>query len=72
MCRRWNWRNGDFTKILLTTKRLVINIDGIAPVSRSVIESARDELAALLVERCRAKVSTGLLAVDRKTMEITV
>jgi DNA/RNA-binding domain of Phe-tRNA-synthetase-like protein len=72
MCRRWNWRNGDFTKILLTTKKLVINIDGIAPVSRSVIESARDELAALLVERCRAKVSTGLLAVNRKTMEIAV
>jgi DNA/RNA-binding domain of Phe-tRNA-synthetase-like protein len=60
MCRRWNWRNGDSTKILLTTKRLVINIDGIAPVPRSVIESARDELAALLVD------------VNRKTMEIAV
>jgi DNA/RNA-binding domain of Phe-tRNA-synthetase-like protein len=72
MCRRWNWRNGDSTKILLTTKRLVINIDGIAPVPRSVIESARDELAALLVDRCRAKVSTDLLDVNRKTMEIAV
>lgn len=72
MCRRWNWRNGDATKILLTTKRLVINIDGIAPVPRSVIESARDELAALLVDRCRAKVSTDLLDVNRKTLEIPV
>jgi DNA/RNA-binding domain of Phe-tRNA-synthetase-like protein len=70
MCRRWNWRNGDFTKILETTKRLVINIDGIAPVPRSVIESARDELAALLVDRCSAKVSTDLLDVNRKTREI--
>ncbi len=72
MCRRWNWRNGDFTKILDTTKRLVINIDGIAPVPRSVIESARDELAALLVDRCSAKVSTDLLDVNRKTIEIAV
>jgi DNA/RNA-binding domain of Phe-tRNA-synthetase-like protein len=72
MCRRWNWRNGDFTKILETTKRLVINIDGIAPVPRSVIESARDELAALLVDRCSAKVSTDLLDVNRKTIEIAV
>jgi DNA/RNA-binding domain of Phe-tRNA-synthetase-like protein len=72
MCRRWNWRNGDSTKILLTTKRLVINIDGIAPVPRSVIESARDELAALLVDRCRAKVSTDLLDVNRRTLEIAV
>jgi DNA/RNA-binding domain of Phe-tRNA-synthetase-like protein len=72
MCRRWNWRNGDFTKILETTKRFVINIDGIAPVPRSVIESARDELAALLVDRCSAKVSTDLLDVNRKTIEIAV
>jgi DNA/RNA-binding domain of Phe-tRNA-synthetase-like protein len=72
MCRRWNWRNGDFTKILETTNRLVINIDGIAPVPRSVIESARDELAALLVDRCSAKVSTDLLDVNRKTREIAV
>ena len=70
MCRRWNWRNGDFTKILPTTKRLVINIDGIAPVQRSVIEAARDELAAFLVDRCSAKVSTDLLDVNRKTIEI--
>jgi DNA/RNA-binding domain of Phe-tRNA-synthetase-like protein len=72
MCRRWNWRNGDFTKILPTTKRLVINIDGIAPVPQSVIESARDELAALLVDRCGAKVSTDLLDVNRTTTEIAV
>jgi DNA/RNA-binding domain of Phe-tRNA-synthetase-like protein len=72
MCRRWNWRNGDFTKILETTKRLVINIDGIAPVPRSVIESARNELASLLVDRCDAKLTVDLLDVDRKTIDISI
>jgi len=70
MCRRWNWRNGDFTKIHEHTKKLIINIDGISPVPRTVIESARDELAALLVERCGAKLSTDLLDRDRAAVEI--
>jgi len=27
MCRRWNWRNGDITKITRNTKKIVINMD---------------------------------------------
>ncbi len=61
MCRRWNWRNGDFTKITENTKQLVINIDGIGNVPRSLIESARDELAILLIEQCNAQLKTGFL-----------
>jgi DNA/RNA-binding domain of Phe-tRNA-synthetase-like protein len=72
MCRRWNWRNGDFTKILETTRRLVINIDGIAPVPHSVIESARDELAALLVERCSAKLTIDLLDANKRVIDIAI
>jgi DNA/RNA-binding domain of Phe-tRNA-synthetase-like protein len=72
MCRRWNWRNGDFTKIQESTKRLVINIDGIAPVPRSVIEEARDELAALLIDRCKATLATDLLDGSKRSIEIAI
>jgi DNA/RNA-binding domain of Phe-tRNA-synthetase-like protein len=72
MCRRWNWRNGDFTKIQDSTKRLVINIDGIDPVPRSVIETARDELARLLEQQCKAKLSTDLLDMDKRTLSIAM
>ena len=70
MCRRWNWRNGDFTKIQESTTRLVINIDGIDSVPRSVIEKARDELAELLTRQCRAKLTTDLLDVNRRIADI--
>jgi len=70
MCRRWNWRNGDFTKIQESTTRLVINIDGIDLVPRSVIEKARDELAELLTRQCRAKLTTDLLDVNRRIVDI--
>ncbi len=70
MCRRWNWRNGDFTKITPETKKMVINVDGINPVPRFLIEKARDELAGLLVGHCQAEVITSLL--DKNNKEISL
>ncbi|HBY57266.1 MAG TPA: hypothetical protein DEG96_05335 [Candidatus Atribacteria bacterium] len=70
MCRRWNWRNGDFSKITENTKRMVINIDGIGEVPQSLIEEARDELAKLLIEQCKAKLTTDLLNRDNREIEI--
>jgi DNA/RNA-binding domain of Phe-tRNA-synthetase-like protein len=72
MCRRWNWRNSDFTKIQESTTRLVINIDGIDLVPRSVIEKARDELAELLTRQCRAKLTTDLLDASRRIVDIAL
>jgi len=66
MCRRWNWRNGDFTKITENTRQLVINIDGIGSVPQSLIESARNELATLLTQHCNAKVQKGLITKDNR------
>ncbi|MFH0803782.1 MAG: phenylalanine--tRNA ligase beta subunit-related protein [Candidatus Tagabacteria bacterium] len=68
MCRRWNWRNSDFTKITPETKEIVINVDGIGPVSQSLIEEARDEMAKLLIEYCKAALAVDLL--NREKNEI--
>jgi DNA/RNA-binding domain of Phe-tRNA-synthetase-like protein len=70
MCRRWNWRNGDFTKINPETKKMVINLDGISPVPQSIIVKARDELAELLVKYCQAEIVTDLMTVNKKEIEL--
>jgi DNA/RNA-binding domain of Phe-tRNA-synthetase-like protein len=46
-CRRWNWRAGDATKIDVTSKRLVINLDGLPSTTPETIEEARSELARI-------------------------
>lgn len=69
MCRRWNWRNGDFTKITEKTKQMVINLDGLLP-GEGYIEKARDELAKLLVEYCGAQLSLDCLDKDRTEIEV--
>jgi DNA/RNA-binding domain of Phe-tRNA-synthetase-like protein len=70
MCRRWNWRNGDFSKITENTKKIVINIDGIGAVPQLIIEEARDELAKLLIEHCKAELATDLLDLNKREIEI--
>ena len=70
MCRRWNWRNGDFSKITGLTKRLVINLDGIGPVTVQKIVEARDELAGLLATQCRAELVCDLLNKDKNELEL--
>ncbi len=70
MCRRWNWRNGDFSKILDSSKRVVINIDGIGPVPDDTIIEARDEIAGLLQRYCDARVRLAFLSKEER--EVTV
>ncbi len=70
MCRRWNWRNGDFSKITEHTKRAVINIDGIGIIPEDVIIKARNHLAQLLEKYCNAKVETHLL--NSKNPSLTI
>jgi len=57
MCRRWNWRNSDVTKIQINTRSALINVDCLPPVTVAEACHARDELAALLEEHCHAEVT---------------
>jgi len=70
MCRRWNWRNGDNTKIEIDSKKIVLNIDCLPPVSPDIGNEARDELAELLKLHCEAEVET--LYLNYSTREIDI
>ena len=70
MCRRWNWRNGAKTKIEVDTKRIVINLDCLPPMSRETANQARDELAELLKEHCQADLEVSALHAEQRELEI--
>ena len=61
MCRRWNWRNGDHTKIEVHSQSLVLNVDCLPPIEPATGIKARDELAAMLTQHCDAETETGSL-----------
>jgi DNA/RNA-binding domain of Phe-tRNA-synthetase-like protein len=58
MCRRFNWRNGDITKIEVESKKAVLNIDSLPPVSPDICNKACYELGELIKLYCEADVET--------------
>lgn len=72
MCRRWNWRNGDRTKIEEATNNIVINIDCLPPHTPETANQARDELAQLLREHCDATLVTGALHKESRVFDLSL
>ncbi len=71
LCRRWNWRNADFSKITPESKNLAINVDGMMPsISRQEIEKAAEELAQLLLHSCGGTVFIRYLDAQNRETEL--
>ena len=71
LCRRWNWRNGDFSKITPETRNLAINVDGMQPaIAREEIEKAAEGLKELLLRYCGGNVSVHYLDAQNREIEI--
>jgi DNA/RNA-binding domain of Phe-tRNA-synthetase-like protein len=71
LCRRWNWRNGDFSKITPETKNLAINVDGMMPsISRQEIEQAAEGLKDLLARFCGGHIFIHYLDAQNQSVEV--
>jgi DNA/RNA-binding domain of Phe-tRNA-synthetase-like protein len=72
LCRRWNWRNADFSKMMPGTRNLAINVDGMQPaIGRSEIEEAAEGLRQLLIQYCGGVISIHYLDDNNREMEVT-
>ncbi len=71
LCRRWNWRNADFSKITPETRNLAINVDGMMPaISRAEIEEAAEELKQLLLRYCGGTASVHYLHAQNREIDV--
>jgi DNA/RNA-binding domain of Phe-tRNA-synthetase-like protein len=61
LCRRWNWRQGDATKISPSSRDVLLNIDCLPPVSRAEAEELVSELAGKVTRFCGGSVSRHLI-----------
>ena len=67
ICRRWNWKEADRTKLTHATKNAFLVIEAIPPISRRDLTVAAQELAALVEKHCGGEVSMTLLDRDQPT-----
>lgn len=63
LCRRWTWRNSDFSKLTASTRAAAVNLDFMAPPFTDIeIQTATDELANLVNAYCGGRVETHILS----------
>ncbi len=61
ICRMWNWREGDRTKLTEETKSVVIVIDALAPADQTLVTTAARELVDLVTQFCGGNSTMVLL-----------
>jgi DNA/RNA-binding domain of Phe-tRNA-synthetase-like protein len=70
ICRRWNWKEADRTKLTQETNNAFLVIETLPPVPRDTVEVAVNELAGLVKQYCGGTVSTAFMDKDRRTTEL--
>jgi DNA/RNA-binding domain of Phe-tRNA-synthetase-like protein len=63
LCRRWNWKEAERTKLTAGTRNAFLVIEGLPPVGRDLVERAAGELAVLVRQHCGGAVTAT--TVDR-------
>lgn len=61
ICRRWNWREADRTKMTESTVNAIMVVDAIPPTEPLLVEQATNELAALVKKYCGGELSTEIM-----------
>ncbi|MGB2905530.1 MAG: phenylalanine--tRNA ligase beta subunit-related protein [Candidatus Aminicenantaceae bacterium] len=61
LCRRWNWRECDRTKMTRDTRNVSLVVEGLPPVGRAEMEGIVAELAGLIFGACGGVVRSAVL-----------
>jgi len=70
ICRRWNWREADRTKLTEQTSKCILVIEGLSPLTRQDIESATVELEYLVKKFCGGNLTHKILDKDQREIEL--
>jgi DNA/RNA-binding domain of Phe-tRNA-synthetase-like protein len=70
LCRRWNWKEADRTKLTPETRRAILVLEGLPPVGREEIAEALDALATRIHAHCGAGMITAILDHDQPEVEL--
>ncbi|EKE06176.1 MAG: hypothetical protein ACD_19C00063G0001 [uncultured bacterium] len=70
ICRRWNWKEADRTKMTEDTKDTFMVIEGIPPIDRELIQRAVTDLAELVKKYCGGDISTTILNSENNQVKL--
>ncbi len=61
LCRRWNWRECDKSKMTEDTKNVTLAVEGLPPVTNEEVKTILKELSELVQNFCGGKIKTFVL-----------
>lgn len=61
LCRRWNWRECDKTKMTEETREIVLVVEGLPPVTREEINEILGDLSQMISRYCGGEITPALL-----------
>ncbi|HLC75986.1 MAG TPA: phenylalanine--tRNA ligase beta subunit-related protein [Candidatus Peribacterales bacterium] len=70
ICRKFNWREGDRTKLTEKTRNCVLVIEARSPILRSELEEALNELKAFVEKYCGGSVRTEILDQNHQSCDL--
>ena len=70
ICRRWNWREADRTKLTTETKDAFLILEALPSVSHSLLEAATHELAHLVEQYCGGSATVAII--DAQHPEVVI
>jgi DNA/RNA-binding domain of Phe-tRNA-synthetase-like protein len=70
LCRRWNWKEADRTKLTPATRNAFLVIEGLPPVGAELVERATAELAEAIRTFCGGHVGIGTIDRGRREMSL--
>jgi lysyl-tRNA synthetase class 2 len=66
LCRRWNWRECDKSKMTEQTKNVILYAEGLVPVTKEEVQTDIDELAELVKKYCGTETTEVVTKILRK------
>jgi DNA/RNA-binding domain of Phe-tRNA-synthetase-like protein len=67
LCRRWNWKEADRTKLTEKTTRGFLVVEALPPVGRAELDAALADLKGLVEKYCGGTVRSGVLDRENAT-----
>ncbi|MGD8536742.1 MAG: phenylalanine--tRNA ligase beta subunit-related protein [Candidatus Aminicenantes bacterium] len=70
LCRRWNWRECDKTKMTEETRDVVLVVEGLPPIKKQEMAGILDDFRQLIIKYCGGEVKTVVLDKNIRETEI--
>jgi len=70
LCRRWNWRECDKTKMTEETKDVILVVEALPPVTKEELDEVEEDLSRLITKYCGGEIRTDILDDGKREIEV--